>query len=172
MGDYVYGDFVTGRVWAFSPSVTAERPDTRLLLDEVPDGTGGTRAISVSSIDPNENGLPLVTDYVGGRIYRLSTPLFDPVDPLPDADPLALRVVGPNPFREATAVEVEAVPGETATVAVYDALGREVARLHEGPMPPSGLHLGLDGAALAPGVYVVRLATATASAARRIVRLR
>ena len=44
-------------------------------------------------------------------------------------------------------------------MAVYDALGREVAVLAAGEH-----EVALDGAALAPGVYVVRLTAASGAA--------
>ena len=40
---------------------------------------------------------------------------------------------------------------------VYDALGRRVAVLHDGPLSPGAHDFAFDAAALAPGVYVVQV---------------
>ena len=85
-------------------------------------------------------------------------PLF-PVDVAADETPPArpmLAVVGPNPSRDGTTLEIR--PGRPGPVrlAVFDVLGREVAVLHDGPV--SGLPLRAWWAARVPaGVYVARL---------------
>ncbi len=76
-----------------------------------------------------------------------------------DGGALALAVaVGPNPVRGLARVTYS-VPGPSAVrVSVFDALGREVAVLAEGPRGPGAYQAALDGAALPAGVYVVRAA--------------
>ncbi|PAP75415.1 T9SS type A sorting domain-containing protein [Rubrivirga marina] len=62
----------------------------------------------------------------------------------------------PNPTSGQTSV-VSAVEAATAVrLAVYDALGREVAVLAEGPVEVGAHRATLDGATLPPGVYLVR----------------
>ena len=79
-------------------------------------------------------------------------------------------LVAPNPSRNAATVRL-AVPvsGEVRT-ALYDALGREVTVLHDGPLPAGPRDLALPD--LAPGVYVVRAVSRdrSASAAVTVVR--
>ncbi len=71
----------------------------------------------------------------------------------------------PNPFRSAATLTLRLGRGqEHATVEVFDALGRRVAVLHDGPLPPGPHPLRLDGRGLAPGTYLVR-ATAGGPAA-------
>ncbi len=53
---------------------------------------------------------------------------------------------------------------------VFDALGREVALLHAGPLAAGANRLVWRAAGLAPGTYVVRV-TAGASTATRTVTL-
>lgn len=74
----------------------------------------------------------------------------------PEAVTLSLVPLGANPFRESTAFHLVA-PGADVSVRVVDALGRTVAALYDGPVGPSGVRLNVDGRALAPGVYVVRV---------------
>ncbi len=67
--------------------------------------------------------------------------------------------VAPNPARGAARVALTLGEAQHVRVAVYDALGREVALLADGPMN-AGLHqLPLNGAGLGAGTYVVRMVT-------------
>ncbi|HEX8384571.1 MAG TPA: T9SS type A sorting domain-containing protein, partial [Rubricoccaceae bacterium] len=81
----------------------------------------------------------------------------------PEGGTLALSV-GPNPARGAATAYV-GTPAGPAVVAVYDALGRRVARVEvEGGASSVAVPL----AGLSPGLYVVRL---TAGSEARSVRL-
>ncbi len=73
----------------------------------------------------------------------------------PDASGLVLRTPAPNPSRGSAEVTFALPAPQTAHVAVFDVLGREVARLADGPFAAGTHTLAVDG--LAAGVYVVRL---------------
>ena len=64
--------------------------------------------------------------------------------------------VRPNPSAGAFRVSLTLVETADVRVVVFDALGREVAVLHEGPAPLGALGVSLDGTSLPAGVYVVR----------------
>ena len=83
---------------------------------------------------------------------------------------LALVVSGPNPFTDEARLTLSGAAG-TVRAEAFDALGRRVAVLWDGPAS-GDLGLRLDGAALAPGVYVVRVATEAGVVTRRLVRAR
>lgn len=84
----------------------------------------------------------------------------------------ALRIDGPHPFR--TEARLTLVLPEAADVRaeVFDARGRSVTGLHDGPAPAGPLALRLGGAALTPGVYVVRVETGGRALTQRLVRAR
>ncbi|WP_412070287.1 PQQ-dependent sugar dehydrogenase [Rubrivirga sp. IMCC43871] len=158
---YLYGDFVSGRLWAL-PLGSVE---PILLLEAVPTSNGGQRAPLIASIDPGPQGNDiLLTDY-GGTIYRLviagtageSGPARGP----------ALALAGPSPFRDATAVRVEGAGA--VRVSVVDVRGREVAVLHDGPARD---RLVVDGRALAPGAYAIVARSAAGTTVRWVVRAR
>ena len=77
--------------------------------------------------------------------------------------------VVPNPVGRSTVVHVRMLEAAPVRVAAYDALGREAAVLHEGPLPAGTTALPLDASRLAPGVYVVRAVGRTWSTATRLV---
>ena len=66
--------------------------------------------------------------------------------------------VRPNPVSSSAVVTVSLNEEATVTATVYDALGRTVAVIADGPRPAGAHDLPLDGSALAPGVYVVHVA--------------
>ena len=78
----------------------------------------------------------------------------------------------PNPFADAATVRFAVQQAEAAEVVAYDVLGRPVATLYRGT-PPAGetVTARLDGGALAPGLYVVRLQTESGrTQLRRLVK--
>ena len=83
--------------------------------------------------------------------------------------PEALVVaVVPNPSSGLARVALTTARADDATVVVWDAVGREVARLHDGPLS-AGVHtFALDAAALAPGVYLARVALGGAVTTARL----
>ncbi len=87
----------------------------------------------------------------------------------PQASGATLRAA-PNPARGATTLRFEA-SGETRLV-VYDALGREVAVLHDGPLAPGEHAVRFETGALPAGVYVARLVTASGAESRTLTVVR
>lgn len=82
-------------------------------------------------------------------------------------------IAGPNPATGAVTVAVGVASTDAATVEVFDALGRSVRRLHDGPAVPPTLVFAAD--ALPAGLYVVRAvvrhADGTATVAARTVTI-
>ncbi len=153
-GHYLYGDFVSGRMWA----LRFQETDPAVLLETFPDGQGGQRRINISSID-NAGDRVLVTDY-GGTIYQV-VPRSTSSGPAPEAGRLGLAMAGANPGSRA-AVRVETL--DPVRVRVFDVRGREVATLWDGPAAPGTLELR----GLAPGVYLVRAETMREAAVLRV----
>ncbi|HLA63151.1 MAG TPA: S8 family peptidase, partial [Rhodothermales bacterium] len=69
----------------------------------------------------------------------------------------ALGAAQPNPTRGAALVTMALPTATPVHVAVYDALGREVAVLADGERPAGRHALRLEAGSLATGVYVVRM---------------
>ena len=81
---------------------------------------------------------------------------------------LALTVA-PNPTAGRAAVSFGLAEGGVVRVSVYDALGREVAVLADGPHGPGRHDLAFEAGPLPSGVYVVRVAGADVRTARLTV---
>ena len=84
----------------------------------------------------------------------------------PEAGAFGIRAVYPNPSASGATVSFEAP--SSARLELYDALGRRLAVLHDGPAAP-GAQARIDVGSLAPGVYVVRLTADAGTASRRFV---
>ena len=93
----------------------------------------------------------------GTWVYRTTAPVVVASDaaPAPDGARVTVR---PNPLASGAAVSVVLDADASVTATVYDALGRAVAVLLDGPLGAGRHEAALDGSALAPGVYVVRVA--------------
>ena len=161
-GTYLYGDFVTGRLWGLRVGET----EPVVLRETFPYAAGGEGPINIVSIDPAPEGNVFVTDHFGGMIYRLITPRT-PVEPAPERPRPTVERVGPNPFRESTAVRVDW--GRPVHVTLYDALGREVAVLWDGPA--SRRTINVDGTRLAPGAYSVVATDGEVASSFRLIRV-
>ena len=73
----------------------------------------------------------------------------------PTAEAAALRVVSQHPFRDAVQLELRLPRAAEVRAELVDPLGRRVAVLHDGLAAAGTLGLRVDGAGLAPGLYLV-----------------
>jgi hypothetical protein len=91
--------------------------------------------------------------------------------PAPQAHGEAAVEAFPNPFAARLTLRYILPTAGDHTVDLLDALGRRVRRLAEGARAAGPHEIRVDGAGLAPGVYVVRVVAADgARASARIVR--
>ncbi len=131
-----------------------------------------TFAAGIGFVDYNALGgyLDLVYARVGGIEY--GEPIAVAAEAAPDTiEPPAFEVY-PNPARRSVTVLYEtAVPGNVRLTAT-DALGRAVAVLEDGFKPAGHHEARLDVAGLVPGVYVLRLTTATGKRTQKLTVLR
>lgn len=94
---------------------------------------------------------------------------FERVDDVPQ--PFRLSTARPNPFAASSRLELTIDEPTTVTVAMYDALGRRVALLHEGYTRPGTYTLRIDAGDLPPGLYIVRAQDGRGATATRSVAL-
>ena len=86
-----------------------------------------------------------------------------------DADgALALGAPRPNPTAGRADVPFALARAGAVRLAVYDALGREVAVLADGDAAAGAHRATFDATGLAAGVYVIRLTTTDGALARRL----
>jgi hypothetical protein len=83
-----------------------------------------------------------------------------------------IRSVHPNPFNPVTTLELELSRESLLRVEVFNLLGQRVASVHDGSAPAGGVHLAIDGAGWASGVYFVRVQVDRQSETRKILLTR
>lgn len=92
--------------------------------------------------------------------------------PLP-ATELAFAPVAPNPVRDVATLAFALPAASSAQLAVYDAQGRRVRTLLDGPRPAGRQAVAWDlrddgGRTLAPGLYLARLVTPAGTRVQRL----
>ncbi|GAB5536601.1 MAG: hypothetical protein Rubg2KO_28500 [Rubricoccaceae bacterium] len=89
---------------------------------------------------------------------------------IPEA--LALALAGPNPVGTTARFELAMPEAGDASVAVFDVMGREVARVLDGPVPAGRGQLEWDTSGVAAGTYMVRLTAGSEVQALKLLVVR
>ena len=137
-------------------------------------GSGEYRALSFFT-EAGENRLQRAEAEAAGKP--------NPPDLAPDTPPAfnvaadggpgaaeALLIVGTYPNPASSRAHVAYVLNETRTVraVLFDAAGREVAVLHDGPQPAGAYALDFETAGLAAGLYLVRISDGQTTVSRTL----
>jgi photosystem II stability/assembly factor-like uncharacterized protein len=145
-----------GNTWDFELRLSGQ-PRAVAALD-------ANRALLVSS-----TGLIQLTTSGGGVPW--TPPVSDAPAP-PAAAPLVLGLPYPNPTRGRATVPFTLDAPAHVTLAVFDVLGREVARLVDAPLGAGAHAVPFDAPGLAAGTFVVRLTAGGQTATQRVTRIR
>ncbi len=78
----------------------------------------------------------------------------------------------PNPFNPATNIEYDVPSAGHVTLAVYNIMGREVAKLVDETQPPGHKTVSFNGKGFASGVYFYTLRTGTFSDTKKLILIR
>ncbi len=125
--------------------------DTRYAADvglALTEGEGGYQALTYYKVGGEEHGVSRFPTASEGA---------------PDSPTVSVQA-WPNPASRSVTVAVALAAPERVRVTVVDALGREVARVHDGPAA-DGARFSVETARLAPGAYRVRLTAASGASA-------
>ena len=156
-------------IWAtVSPATATVQPGSSdtftVTLDatELAPGTY-TATLRITSNDPDAATVDLpITFVVDGTVAT---------DPTTEAAVFALEDAAPNPTRGTARIRFSLPEAQAVRLSVTDLLGREVAVLLDGDAPAGASEATLP-ASLPAGVYLVRIATATDAATRRVTVVR
>ena len=97
--------------------------------------------------------------------------LYTAAEPAPTPASFTLSAA-PNPFAGHTTLTLTLDAPQPVRIAVFDALGRRVAVLHDGEMAAGTHRLRLDAAGLPGGAYLVRASGAAGAVSRQVTVLR
>ncbi|MEM1056925.1 MAG: T9SS type A sorting domain-containing protein, partial [Bacteroidota bacterium] len=148
---------------------TPQDGDRFLIIPATGGASGDFDAVEVPATSP----AGYVQTTSAGVFYGLGTPVAGepgPGEALPTV--LALHAPAPNPARGSVRLGYALPDAGDIALTVYDALGRSVAVLTDGPRPPGEHEATLDTSRLAPGAYLLRLGTETGTVTRRLTVVR
>jgi choice-of-anchor B domain-containing protein len=123
-----------------------------------------------------ESGVLIASDYSGEYRGLYVLEMTDTsVASEPTRTPPATFVLSaayPNPFNPTTTVTLTVHEAQPVSVAVFDAQGREVARLHDGALPTGTATFTVEAADLPSGTYWVRATGAEGVSAKAVTLLK
>lgn len=130
------------------------------------------RSIRALALDPSSGYLYAGTGASGVFRARLfvDTGIAERLGPVPEA---AGRLTNyPNPFRAGTTIAFDVTEPTHVRLVVFDALGRTVAALVDGPMEPGAYRVPFAADHLPSGVYVYRLEAGSRSVTQTMLHVR
>ncbi len=163
-GQTVTGTFTQRVPSGASPGIYTYTISAGGFPDNALDAEVFTLVVTPSAARPGGTATWAVTD---------ASPWVDASAPALAAGTVAQGVsASPNPFASATTLRFALEAPAAVRLVVYDALGREVARLADGPLEAGAHAVGFDGSGLPSGVYVWRLEAGSRVETGRLTLLR
>lgn len=93
-------------------------------------------------------------------------------EPLPMTQGFHLGQPWPNPFNPSCRVELSLATAGVVDLALFNVLGQEVRRIHQGPLA-AGSHLfTVEGEGMAAGLYLLRASTGNGQETRRLLLMK
>lgn len=91
------------------------------------------------------------------QVHEAPAQTLQPFDYQETPDQYALNANYPNPFNPTTTIQYALADESQVRLVVYDMLGREVARLVDGPKKAGTHHVHFDAQDLSSGIYIYRI---------------
>lgn len=114
VGGYVYGDYVSGRVWLLKQDQSGTWINTQI---------GTVPASTLSSFGQDENGELYICNLLSGVVGRMTPRVTN----LPGMqNQLSGMTLAPNPAQDRVQLSIQAVKAGAATLTLVDMLGKEI----------------------------------------------
>ena len=168
-GAYLYGDFISKRIWLLRYENGVITADS--LLVEIEGDFG------LASFGVDEQNELYVLDWAGGAIYRFTpNPASSVPPPVPPTN-FTLAQNYPNPFNPGTTIRYELRVHAEVELSVYNPRGRRIRTLKRGRRAPGVYRAVWDGRddqghAVASGVYVYTLQVGSQRLSRKMLFLK
>jgi len=112
LGHYIYGDYVSRRIWSLSQEENGEWTNVELL----------DRTFLISSFGEDQNGELYVVDHEGG-IYQI---MDDQISPVRDISSIGKLLLTPNPFHEFIEVLIETTSSLEIQIQIFTNTGQVI----------------------------------------------
>jgi len=130
--------------------------DLEIVKDEIP----GISPLQFNDVTLNEGTISI----------QINGQPFSKENSLPSR--YALNQNYPNPFNPVTAITFDLPEYSKVTITVFDLLGKEVARLVDGPMNAGSHSIQFNGANLASGVYFYQIKAQHFTSVKKMILLK
>jgi hypothetical protein len=136
--------------------------------------SGGNQGDNIGITSANGKLIPVWMDNSSG-LYQIWTTIIDyttiGVKNIGSEIPknFELRQNYPNPFNPTTKIKFGIPSSREGSLVVFDVLGKRIATLHEGNLPPGIYEVSFDGKNLPSGVYFYRLTAGEYSETKAMV---
>ena len=123
---------------------------------------------NIVAFGEDRDGELYIPHFFSGLMSKVTAPV-DSSTQFPDDGLFVRESPYPNPFRTRTKIDVFLRDGGHLSVNVYDVLGRVVATIFDGELPPRQLRqIVFDGSNLPAGSYFIRVEGANQVLTRRV----
>ncbi len=167
-GKYIYGDFVTGNIWALEYNDLFES-------NELVASTN----YSISTFGLDESGEIYFADYSGGKIYKFNSNPTSVSPTLVKQFDFNLKQNYPNPFNPSTTISYSLPVVETlhagslrTVLTIYNVLGSEIKTLVNESQAPGNYSVTFDASDLPSGIYYYRLSSGIYSEIKKMILLK
>jgi len=148
-GNYIYGDYISGRIWALDYDMEEEEVISNTELLNAP--------FLISSFGEDSDGEIYILSYNTGRIYRFAAE----VDVSVGSDeglPSAFRITNayPNPFNPSSRITFDLHESGHVLIDVYSINGQHVATLANQHFSSGTHNVAFDATGLSSGMYLIR----------------
>jgi hypothetical protein len=130
--------------------------DLEVVKDEIP----GVSPLQFNDVTLNEGTISI---QINGQPFGKETSL---------PSRYALNQNYPNPFNPVTSIAFDLPEYSKVTITVFDLLGKEVARLVDGPMNAGSHSIQFNGARMASGVYFYQIKTQHFTSVKKMILLK
>jgi len=165
-GKYIYGDFVSGNIWALEYSGENDITNERIF--------DTNHSISTFGVDQNNN--LYFANYGTGRIYKITGTPVTSVNENEIPKNFILYQNYPNPFNPSTKIEYRIIKDQFFSIKVYDTLGNEISTLFEGKKKPGTYEVTFNadslGTPLSSGIYYYKLESNEFSDVKKMILLK
>jgi len=120
-----------------------------------------------NSVDLSGNNLGDIWAFANNKPITVTPAVSVDDEMLPVA--LQLEQNYPNPFNPCTSISFDIATNSFVSLAVYDALGREVAVLFDRDLPAGSYTVAFDADDLAGGIYYYTLKAGTSSITKKMI---
>lgn len=160
-GKYIYGDFVTGNIWALD--YDGNNINNKLLFNTT---------YSISTFGVDESDELYFADYSSGKIYKFVGSTGTDVGSTSFERKYQLSQNYPNPFNNFTTINYQIAERNFVTLKVYDLLGKELSTIINKNHLPGSYQIHFNAENLPSGIYFYRMNTQYGALSKKMIVLK